>query len=174
MIDRKDYLSGKVSHREWYAQFVTSETINRVSLIIGKDRIKASIDPYFNDIPLYEWDAIVKTYGVTSRIREWRLHSQGSCPADTRKALNPKHRKQALALVFLVQGSKPWREKVMDILVDKRKGDRFTGITPVSVAAKSLFRSNRMEDSGETLMEAHYAMRFLAFAIGRGLKVQTK
>ena len=70
MIDRKDYLSGKVSHREWYAQFVTSETINRVSLIIGKDRIKASIDPYFNDIPLYEWDAIVKTYGVTSRIRE--------------------------------------------------------------------------------------------------------
>ena len=70
IIDRKDYISGKVSHREWYAQFVTNETKDRISRIIGKDRIKASTDPHFNDIPLREWDAIVHTYGVTKRIRE--------------------------------------------------------------------------------------------------------
>jgi hypothetical protein len=43
-------------HHEYYIQFATDRTRRLVENTIGVDRIKASTDPHFNDIPLGEWD----------------------------------------------------------------------------------------------------------------------
>lgn len=51
---------GMQAHRDFYAQFVNEQTVNTVSRIIGLDRLVASTDPYFNDIPMREWDSIAK------------------------------------------------------------------------------------------------------------------
>lgn len=58
LFTHKDYMDKKCSHREYFAQFVTNGTLNAVSRSIGKDRIVASTDPHFNDIPLRKWDAL--------------------------------------------------------------------------------------------------------------------
>lgn len=58
MNTRKDYLDGKISHREYYAQFITSKMVEQVKNIIGIDRIKASKDEHLNDIPLKLWDGL--------------------------------------------------------------------------------------------------------------------
>ena len=63
---RKDYLAayhyvpGQESpeHRRYYGQLVNSATISAVVRHIGADRLKASTDPHFNDIPLREWDLL--------------------------------------------------------------------------------------------------------------------
>ena len=55
VIPRSDYMDRKVDHETYYGQFVTDGV--RVMLkAIGEDRIRASADPYFNDIPLKLWD----------------------------------------------------------------------------------------------------------------------
>ena len=46
-------------HHEYYIQFVNQSLIALVSRVIGTDRIKASKDIHFNDIPLKEWDGFV-------------------------------------------------------------------------------------------------------------------
>lgn len=56
MRTRKEYLDGKVSHDDYYNQFVTKEVIEIVKRDLGVDTIKASNDPHFNDIPLKLWD----------------------------------------------------------------------------------------------------------------------
>ena len=53
---RKDYLNKVCTHREYYAQFVTPSTIQRVVMAIGSDDIKASTDRHLNDIGLRRWD----------------------------------------------------------------------------------------------------------------------
>jgi len=55
---RKQYLAGECSHNEYYAQFVTSAVIETVKRHIGEDKIAASTDEYFNDIPLHQWDML--------------------------------------------------------------------------------------------------------------------
>ena len=55
MFTRKQYMSNEVTHAEYYNQFVI-DLIPLVRGAIGEDRIKASRDPYFNDIPLRRWD----------------------------------------------------------------------------------------------------------------------
>jgi hypothetical protein len=45
-------------HRAYYAQFVTEETKEIVRRYIGEDKIRASKDRHFNDIPLAKWDAL--------------------------------------------------------------------------------------------------------------------
>lgn len=55
---RSDYMNNKCSHREYYGQFVTPYVLQLVANSIGLDKIKASKDPHFNDIPLQEWDRI--------------------------------------------------------------------------------------------------------------------
>lgn len=57
-VSRKAYLSGACTHSEYYGQFVTDRTLAYVASRIGKDRILASTDPHFNDIPLRLWDSI--------------------------------------------------------------------------------------------------------------------
>lgn len=45
-----------VSHHDYYLQFVNDSVKNLVINCIGLERIKKSIDPHFNDIPLKLWD----------------------------------------------------------------------------------------------------------------------
>ena len=53
---REQYMNNECSHHQYYAQFATPEVIAQVKRQIGEDRIKASADPHFNDIPLKQWD----------------------------------------------------------------------------------------------------------------------
>ena len=46
------------THRKYFGQFVTPETIHRVISSIGPARILASNCRHFNDIPLKEWDSL--------------------------------------------------------------------------------------------------------------------
>lgn len=70
MISRSDYKSGKATHNEYYGQFVTKGVLGLVKDRIGEDRIKASEDPHFNDIPLAEWDRLPLWSHLASVIRE--------------------------------------------------------------------------------------------------------
>ncbi len=58
MFTRDDYMQKKCSHREFYAQFVTTSLRDLVRSRIGEVAIKASIDDHLNDIPLCRWDAM--------------------------------------------------------------------------------------------------------------------
>ena len=54
---RKQYLSGEVTHLEYYGQF--AESIEQAVVnTIGRERILASTDPHMNDIPLQRWDSL--------------------------------------------------------------------------------------------------------------------
>ena len=57
MYTRKQYMDNEVSHEEYYAQFGI-HLIKLVENSIGKQRILESNDPYFNDIPLAEWNRL--------------------------------------------------------------------------------------------------------------------
>lgn len=61
MLTRKSYLDGEVTHREYYAQFITKSMIQDVKTMIGVDAIKASKDEHLNDIPLKQWDSLSGT-----------------------------------------------------------------------------------------------------------------
>ena len=52
-------------HQAYYLQFATENTKRLVLRSIGADKIKASNDPYFNDIPLHQWDALDKGVRAT-------------------------------------------------------------------------------------------------------------
>ncbi|MDB5716130.1 MAG: hypothetical protein JWO15_3527 [Sphingomonadales bacterium] len=65
-MHRKEYMAPCVSdadsqerHNKYYGQYVTDLIKQLVSSHIGVDRIRDSIDPAFNDIPLKRWDALV-------------------------------------------------------------------------------------------------------------------
>lgn len=46
------------AHRRYYGQFVNEGTKWRVLAFISLDRLKASTNPHFNDIPLALWDKL--------------------------------------------------------------------------------------------------------------------
>ena len=64
LITRSQYLNAPTAlgmtpaeaHRAYYAQFVGPGTVNLIVMQIGADRLMASTDPHFNDIPLDRWD----------------------------------------------------------------------------------------------------------------------
>ena len=58
MITRKQYMNKEFTHAEYYAQFVDDSLKAYVADAIGKDKIKKSTDPYFNDIDLIQWDRL--------------------------------------------------------------------------------------------------------------------
>ena len=58
LFTRADYLAGKCTHSQYYAQFVTRTTKELVKKYIGLDKIKASTDHHFNDIPIKQWDEL--------------------------------------------------------------------------------------------------------------------
>lgn len=69
MLSRAYYLAGRCSHEEYYGQFVTQATLELVKTHIGIDRIRASLDPHLNDIPLKEWDDLSELARHTVRTR---------------------------------------------------------------------------------------------------------
>ena len=74
-MNRTEYLAGNRGdrdeatrlHRAYYGQLVNEQTIAAVALLIGRDRILASTDPHLNDIPLKEWDRIIKSFPLAAR-----------------------------------------------------------------------------------------------------------
>ena len=55
---RQDYLDGKCTHREYYAQFVNGEVKRIVGDRIGMSKILASTDDNFTNVPLKYWDRL--------------------------------------------------------------------------------------------------------------------
>ena len=53
---REDYMNNRVTHKEYYGQFVTEGLKNVVARRMGVDAIHASKDEHMNDIALFRWD----------------------------------------------------------------------------------------------------------------------
>lgn len=68
---RRQYLNKECTHHEYYSQFVTTITWISLTGRISAERIKASTDPNFNDIPLAIWDSLPKhPPAVTEALRD--------------------------------------------------------------------------------------------------------
>ncbi len=67
MYTRKDYMTKKCTHREYYGQFVNQEVKDYIAWVIGKDRIVSSTDKHFNNIPLARWDLLVLIKDIIDR-----------------------------------------------------------------------------------------------------------
>lgn len=70
MYTRKDRLDNKCTHSEYYAQFVTDATINKVVKSIGKSNLLKSTDEHLNDIPLAQWDAITMLANTSATLKQ--------------------------------------------------------------------------------------------------------
>lgn len=70
IITRQDYLEKRATNAEYYAQFVNTLVLNRVLSRLGKERLAASTDENFNDIPLAEWDAVLIPAESANLMRE--------------------------------------------------------------------------------------------------------
>jgi hypothetical protein len=55
---RQQYMDHEVTHRQYYAQFVTPEIKTIVLDRFGLQRLLRSHDEHLNDIPLGEWDSL--------------------------------------------------------------------------------------------------------------------
>ncbi len=55
---RQQYVNNECSHEVYYGQFVTPTVVALVEGRIGLDRVRASTDQAFNDIPLHLWDRL--------------------------------------------------------------------------------------------------------------------
>jgi hypothetical protein len=76
-IKRKDYLDGKATHSEYYAQFVGDEEKALVLRYVGMDKLMASRDEHLNDIKLGTWDTIPLAYDM----KFWRTLGDFPTPA---------------------------------------------------------------------------------------------
>ena len=79
MMKHDEYLSSAsaasreeahAAHRRYYGQFVNQRTIDYVVRAIGSERLLASTDPHFNDIPLLEWDYLVFRLPLAASMRD--------------------------------------------------------------------------------------------------------
>jgi hypothetical protein len=57
-MTRKDYMSGTVTHQQYYGSVVKAAGIKFDSDDPIVQRAKGSVDPHYNDIPLGRWDAM--------------------------------------------------------------------------------------------------------------------
>jgi len=56
-FDRKDYLDGKISHKDYYLQATNIDNLKSALIsYFGYDKLVNSNDEYMNDIPLRQWD----------------------------------------------------------------------------------------------------------------------
>lgn len=58
IFTRSEYMAGKISHKDYYDQFVTDQMVKEIGQAIGIARIKNSKHSSFNDIPLHRWDRL--------------------------------------------------------------------------------------------------------------------
>jgi hypothetical protein len=71
-------------HRRYYGQFVTASTRAFVAHCIGIDKLLASRDPHFNDIPLKQWDNLVTSLPLAKRfeaVGDYYTLASGVCVA---------------------------------------------------------------------------------------------
>lgn len=68
--NRKRYLQGECTHRQYYSQFVTKETKERLLFHITKLEIMKSKDEHFNDIRLERWGRILALGGTNKKMQE--------------------------------------------------------------------------------------------------------
>lgn len=80
---RKQHLVTKeCDHRTYWSQFVTEAVKSLVLRHIPKEKLLASKDPHFNDIPLQRWDRM--HYGVPQHVKRAISDSNASmCPPGT-------------------------------------------------------------------------------------------
>ena len=89
MISRADYMVDSAHlHSEYFSQFVTQGTRDQVAAQIGLERIKVSTDPYFNDIPLKEWDQLTGYNGCSKWKCDLICHTAKIKEADEWLTLN--------------------------------------------------------------------------------------
>lgn len=70
MFTRADYIAGKCTHRQYYAQFVSDATKETVIRTFTIARLSASKDEHFNDIPLHKWDmAPLIGNGISAKLK---------------------------------------------------------------------------------------------------------
>jgi hypothetical protein len=69
MFTRQDYMTQKVTHRQYYAQFVTPQIKDWVEKRFGAEKLKKSYDwdVNLNNIPLFYWDPLA-TQRIISNI----------------------------------------------------------------------------------------------------------
>ena len=65
---RKDYMSDKCTHEEYYGQLVTQGMKDHVVRAIPQALAK-STDPVFNDIPLSTWDRLGMVYNLRDEFK---------------------------------------------------------------------------------------------------------
>ena len=65
---RKDYMTNKCTHEEYYGQLVTQGMKNHVVRAIPQALAK-STDPVFNDIPLSTWDRLGMVYNLRDEFK---------------------------------------------------------------------------------------------------------
>ena len=58
VLTRKSYMSGSISHAEYYGQFDSPEVRSAILKVIPLSDLMASTDPHMNDIKLSRWDNI--------------------------------------------------------------------------------------------------------------------
>lgn len=71
-MTRQEYLDASTepgSLRRYYSQFVDDRVLSIVASRVGTDRIKASKDEHFNDIPLRLWDSLPLTSEIAAKMR---------------------------------------------------------------------------------------------------------
>ena len=92
MYTRQDYMTKKVSHAEYYGQFVTGHTKAFVANVIGLDRVKRSTDEHLNDIPLRIWDM----YRVSSHMQNMLKQANETCSLSTCVCIAKVYARQTL------------------------------------------------------------------------------
>lgn len=65
LITRTQYLNGRCSHQQYYAQFLTQAVFQKVLQNVPFERIAASRDPHFSDISLGLWQIQVPALSAT-------------------------------------------------------------------------------------------------------------
>lgn len=70
MYTRQDYLAGKVSHSDYYAQFVTERTRRYVSIFFTRELLRESLetDKHMNNIPLEQWRTISRSMPFNKKL----------------------------------------------------------------------------------------------------------
>lgn len=70
MFTRQQYLNKECTHQQYYAQFVTEYIKTQILTVFTPAELKASTDPYMNDLPRARWDLIVNSTTPTSKLKE--------------------------------------------------------------------------------------------------------
>lgn len=65
---RKDYMTDKCTHEEYYNQLVTQRMKDHIIRAIPQGLAK-STDPNFNDIPLTTWDRLSAVYDLGGQFK---------------------------------------------------------------------------------------------------------